>query len=80
MTILRDVLAELLAMFVSDARLTAAVLALVAAAALLEQTLNQAPLIGGAVLLAGCLGILTGSVLLAARKHWKQAAARDSAI
>ena len=80
MTILRDVLAELLGMFVSDARLTAAVLALVAVAAVLERTLAGAPLIGGAVLLAGCLGLLIGSVVLAARERRRKAAGKGGSI
>lgn len=67
MTIIRDVLAELLAMFVADARLTAAVLALVAVVAALERAFAATPLIGGGVLLTGCLGVLVGSVVLAAR-------------
>jgi hypothetical protein len=61
MTILKDVLAELFGMFVSDARLTAAILAVVAIAAALIWFADAA-LLGGAVLLSGCLAVLIESV------------------
>lgn len=68
MTILKDVLAELFGMFVSDARLTAAVLAVVAVAAGLIGPGGVPPLIGGGVLLIGCLAVLLGAVARAARR------------
>jgi len=61
MTILRDVLTELFGMFVSDARLTAAILAVVAIAAALIW-FADVTLLGGAVLLLGCLAVLVESV------------------
>lgn len=68
MTILRDVLAELVAMFVSDARLTVAILALVMLAAVLIDVAGVAPVAGGAILLAGCLVLIVGSVWRAGRR------------
>lgn len=55
MTILKDVFAELFGMFVGDARLSAAILVVVALAAGLIHLAGASPLIGGGVLLAGCL-------------------------
>ncbi len=68
MSILKAVLAELLGMFVADIRLTAAILCVVAAAAVLVDLMDLAPLLGGAVLLAGCLGVTVAGVLLGARR------------
>jgi preprotein translocase subunit SecY len=59
MTILRDVLAELVGMFLGDAWLATAVLALVAVVAMLVDFAGLDALIGGAGLLIGCLAILT---------------------
>lgn len=69
MTILRDVLAELFGMFVGDARLTVAVLAVVAAAAALIDLVGIDPLIGGCVLLFGCLTVVVGAVVWTARRQ-----------
>lgn len=69
MTILKDVLAELLGMFVADARLTTAICALVLITAGLIFGVHVAPLIGGAVLLLGCLAILVLSVRAEARRR-----------
>jgi hypothetical protein len=66
MTILKDVIAELFGMFVGDARLTAAILMVVAIAASLVGLAGISPLIAGGVLLAGCLAVLIGAVLRAA--------------
>lgn len=68
MTILKDVLAELFGMFVADARLTLAILGVVALAAGLIDVGGIAPLVGGAVLLAGCLGVMIAAVLWSARQ------------
>jgi hypothetical protein len=59
MTILRDILAELVGMFLGDARLATAVLALVAVVAILVDLAGLDALVGGAGLLIGCLAILT---------------------
>lgn len=62
MNILKDVLSELLSMFVADARLTTAILTTVAAAALLIAVPGVPPLAGGAVLLLGSVAVLFRSV------------------
>lgn len=62
MTILRDVLAELFKMFVSDARLTTAILAVVAVTAALINGASLSPLWGGAVLLFGCIAVLVMAI------------------
>ncbi len=67
MTILRDVLSELFSMFVSDARLTAAILVIVLASAALIDWLPLPHLVGGAFLLAGCVAVLVLSVRREAR-------------
>jgi hypothetical protein len=58
MTILKDVFAELLSMFITDARLTLTTLALVGLVALLLTSFNLQPIIAGAVLLCGCIVIV----------------------
>ena len=65
MTILKDVLAELFSMFVGDARLTVAILAVVAVAALSISVLLLPPLIGGGLLLIGSVTVL----ILAVRRE-----------
>jgi uncharacterized membrane protein YgdD (TMEM256/DUF423 family) len=68
MSILKDVILELVGMFIADARLTAAILALVALTAVLTDLIAAStPLLGGTVLLAGCLGLVIESVRRAAR-------------
>jgi len=67
MTVLREVLRELLSMFVADARLSAAILAVVAVAALLLRALPGQPLVSGAALLVGSLLVVVTGVLRAAR-------------
>ena len=67
MTILLDVLKELVGMFLADFRLTAATLVLVAGTAVLIARGRLDPSMAGWVLLGGCLAILVGAVLLAAR-------------
>ncbi len=69
MSILREVLAELFGMFVADARLTAAILAVVAAAAALIDAVRLPPAMGGAFLLIGTVGVLVASVRAAARRR-----------
>jgi membrane protein implicated in regulation of membrane protease activity len=62
MSILKDVLSELFSMFVADARLTFAVLAVVALAALMISVTGLPALLGGAFLLVSCLAVLILSV------------------
>jgi hypothetical protein len=69
MSILKDVLSELFSMFVSDARLTAAILAMVAIAAALTRGTALPPLAGGIALLAGCIAVLVVSVRREARRR-----------
>jgi hypothetical protein len=69
MTILKEVLAELFGMFVGDARLTVAILAVVALAAALIYLFGIDPLFGGCVLLFGCLAVVIGAVVWAARRQ-----------
>jgi hypothetical protein len=66
MSVLRDVLEELLSMFMGDARLSIGILAVVAVAALLAYV--GQPWFAGAALLLGSLGLVVASVLEAARK------------
>jgi hypothetical protein len=68
MALLKDLCAEVIGMFVADARLSAAVLVVVAIAALLVEGLETHPLVGGAVLLLGTLLVLLGGVRRAARR------------
>ncbi len=78
MTILREVIAELFGMFVGDARLAAAILVVVGVAASMIGLAHLDPLLGGAVLLVGCLGVLLGAVRRAARRHAAAAGADRS--
>ena len=69
MTIVRDVLDALVGMFLGDARLSAAILAVVAVAAGLIDLAPVNPLIGGGVLLFGCLAVVVATVWRAARRR-----------
>jgi hypothetical protein len=67
MSIIGDVSKELLSMFLADARLTTATLVLVGIVAGFIVVLRIEPLLGGGVLLLGCLAILVEAVLREAR-------------
>ena len=67
MTMLKELAAELVGMFVAEKRLAIAVLAIVAMTGLLVDLAGLNPLFGGAVLLFGCLMLLIESVCRAAR-------------
>jgi len=69
MTLLRDVAAELVGMFLADARLSAAILALVLLAAGLVRALGAAPLVAGGLLLGGSLAILVEAAVREARRQ-----------
>ncbi len=58
MEIIRDVLAELLSMFVTDARLTIVTLLLIVVVAGLVSVLHVAAIVAGLVLLLGCCAII----------------------
>jgi hypothetical protein len=67
MTMLKEIFAELIGMFVGDARLTLAVLAIVAGVAALIKIAGIDPLGAGGVLLVACLGLLIENVHRSAR-------------
>jgi hypothetical protein len=67
MTMLKDLAGELTGMFFAEKRLAIAVLAIVAIAGSLVDFAGLNPLAGGAVLLFGCLIVLTESVCRGAR-------------
>lgn len=69
MNLLREVLAELVKMFLADARLTGATLMLVGAVAVLVRRFGVAPLFCGGLLLLGCLAILATVTTVAARRR-----------
>ncbi|HZU88210.1 MAG TPA: hypothetical protein VE993_03035 [Stellaceae bacterium] len=66
MTLLKEIVAEIIGMFVGDARLTLAVLVVVGTAAAMV-VCGLAPLGAGGLLLAGCLLVLIESVWRGAR-------------
>lgn len=78
MTILRDVLAELVGMFAGDAWLSAAVLAVIGIAAALIDLGGVPPLAGGGMVLAGCLAVLVGAVVRAALRRKAGKASRTT--
>jgi hypothetical protein len=67
MAMLNELAAELLGMFVGEKRLALAVLALVAVTGSLVDFTGLDPLVGGAMLLFGCLVLLIESVCRSAR-------------
>ena len=67
MTVLKDVVAELIGMFVAEKRLTIAVLTVVTMAGCLVDFTELDPLVGGIVVLFGCLTLLIESVCRSAR-------------
>jgi hypothetical protein len=67
MTMLKELAAELIGMFVAEKPLAIAVLSIVAVAGSLVDLAGLNPLVGGAVLLFGCLILLIESVCRAAR-------------
>ena len=62
MNLLKEVVAELVGMFFGDARLTTAVLLIVAAAAGLVTLTGLDPLIGGGALALGCPMLLLANL------------------
>ncbi len=67
MSVLAEVVKELCAMFLADARLTFAILALVALVAGLSGSGDVSPVLSGGVLLLGALAILVLSASWAAK-------------
>jgi hypothetical protein len=66
-TVLKEVIAELIGMFIGDARLTLAVLGIVAGTAALIELAGIEPIDAGGILLAGCLLLLIENVHRSAR-------------
>jgi hypothetical protein len=66
MTVVRLVVKELVGMFIDDGNLALLALILIAAVTAAVKLLALPPLLGGAVLLIGCLAILMQSVRRAA--------------
>jgi hypothetical protein len=67
--LLREIGSELLGMFMADARLSGAILALVAIVAGLILALGVNPLLAGGALLVGCHLILVEAALREARRR-----------
>jgi hypothetical protein len=67
MTMLNEIAAELIGMFVGDAQLAVAILAIIAGAAALVELTTLPPLVSGATLLFGCLLLLIENVRRSAR-------------
>jgi hypothetical protein len=78
MTLLLKGLDELAGLFVDDGWLALGIIAVVACAGLSATFLPDLPLVTGAVLLFGCLGVLVANVALsvraANRNEWRTAA------
>jgi hypothetical protein len=68
MNMLRSVSHELIGLFVDDGALAAAILAVVILAGVAAALAPDRPLIAGAILLLGCLAVLSISVARAARR------------
>ena len=68
MSIVRDVAAGLLKMFVGDAWLTVGILTVVSLTGLLTTSGAVQPLLGGAILFLGCIAVLLASVVLPGRR------------
>lgn len=64
---IKELMVELVGMFVGETGLTIGILAVVAVAAVAVDLLGLDPLVGGAVLICGCLGLLLESVTRGAR-------------
>jgi hypothetical protein len=69
MSMLGAVLRELLGLFVDDGSLALAILAVVMLAAISVALIPDIPLVAGAILVFGCLGVLLANLAIAARRH-----------
>ncbi len=79
MTLLKEIVAELIGMFVAEKRLTVALLVVVAMAGWLVDFTRLDPLIGGIVLLFGSLILLIESVIRSTKAAGARAAAPTTA-
>jgi hypothetical protein len=68
MNILRAVFGELAGLFVDDGWLALEIVAVVVFAAMTATLISSVPLVAGAVLLLGCLGVLLANVVRAGRR------------
>ena len=68
MIMLGNVLRELAGLFVDDGALALAIIAIVAAAGIMATLIPAAPLVAGAILLFGCLGVLFSNAVRAGRR------------
>jgi hypothetical protein len=71
MKIIQEVLAELFSMFWADARMTTAIIILVAVAAALLKYTNVNPLLVGGLILLGSLAVVTEAALRETRKRMR---------
>jgi hypothetical protein len=69
MSMLGAVLRELLGLFVDDGSLALAILAVVMLAASSVALIPDIPLVAGAILVFGCLGVFLANLAIAARRH-----------
>jgi uncharacterized membrane protein YhaH (DUF805 family) len=69
MSMLGAVFRELLGLFVDDGSLALAILAVVMLAAISVALIPDIPLVAGAILVFGCLGVLLANLAIAARRH-----------
>lgn len=69
MNLIRATVSELLSLFIDDGNLAVFSIVLIAVVAGLVELIHLPALIGGALLLLGCVGILLESVMRAARKR-----------
>jgi len=69
MSMLGAVLRELLGLFVDDGALALEIVAVVIVGAISAALIPGVPLVAGAILLFGCLGVLMANVARAARRH-----------
>ena len=67
MTVLKEIIAELITMFVAERRLTIAVLGVVTVAGYLANFTDLDPLVAGTMMLLGCLILLIESVWRSAK-------------
>lgn len=70
MSLVRDIAAELISMFIADARLSVSLLFLVLIVWVLAATLP--PLLAGSVLVLGCLAVLVAAVAHEAKERGQQ--------
>jgi uncharacterized membrane protein YdjX (TVP38/TMEM64 family) len=68
MKMLMDMVRELLGLFVDDGSLALAIVGVIMLAAIFAALMPGTPLVAGAVLLFGCLGVLLFNTMQAARR------------